>query len=221
MSGDKWWFNRMGTAATVSNPGSAVPNYGLTYDLATAPYDDPDQFDALAGFLSQLASATGAAMGRAIPQGLTGEVRDKTTWDHVSGAASWAKDQTAGALGVAAEAADEVRDAVGLGGVSLPGGGLLTTYDPDNFADEDAEGWDRFQQIGGGSVAATVGAATSAPIVEQIFWGLEKLNEYGSTALVAGTLAEDDFGKLFESGTWGDANELAKGRPMEKVLRTP
>ena len=214
MSGDKWWFNRMGTAATVSNPGSAVPNYGLTYDLATAPYDDPDQFDALAGFLSQLASATGAAMGRAIPQGLTGEVRDKTTWDHVSGAASWAKDQTAGALGVAAEAADEVRDAVGLGGVSLPGGGLLTTYDPDNFADEDAEGWDRFQQIGGGSVAATVGAATSAPIVEQIFWGLEKLNEYGSTALVAGTLAEDDFGKLFESGTWGDANELAKGRRL-------
>lgn len=210
MADDKWWWNRAGAVAPVSNPGSAVPNYGLTYDLATAPYDGPDEFDAIAQALSAFASQAGAALGRAIPRGLTGEVRDKTVWDNLSSGAGWVKDQTAGVLGVAAEAADEVRDAVGLDGVSLPGGGLLTTFDSDQFAGEDAEGWDRFQQIGGGSVSASVGAAVSSPIVREIFWGLEKLNEYASTAALATTLAEDDISLLFEAGTWGDANQIQR-----------
>lgn len=200
MADDKWWFNRSGTAATVSNPGSAVPNYGLTYDLATAPYDDPDQFDALATFLSQFASQAGAAMGRAIPQGLTGEVRDKTAWDNISGFASKAWSYVDGTeidsspkvgeeIVDLSSLSDEDRDAVIRGELDPRTLGVPTTpVESNNLAD--------------------------APVVSQIFWGLEKLNEYGSTALVAGTLAEDDFGKLFESGTWGDANELAKDRRL-------
>src|SRR5690606_8892041 len=43
-----WWLNRAGEFARYSNPNpeSAVPAYGVTFDVATAPWQ-PEEFNAL------------------------------------------------------------------------------------------------------------------------------------------------------------------------------
>lgn len=195
-----FWLNRMGTMAQASNPGSRVPNYGLTTDLALSPGLETDDFDKLAqaitNVMASINQVTSITAG-AIPTGLTGEARKPSLWDRATGLAGDAGNAVAGVLG-------EVNNV----------DNLLTPWDrsPGVGGKEDKLNWD-FQDsadLTKEKLGGTAAKAATTPGLEQIFWGLEKINEYASTAVVATTLSEDDFGKLFQSGTWGDAHALQK-----------
>ena len=81
-----WWLNRAGTFAPVSSPGSNVPNYGLTFDVVTAPWDDQAQFSALVAS-RVMGAAQGIFSKVAQPVQFESAPKDPTLWDRMSGAA--------------------------------------------------------------------------------------------------------------------------------------
>lgn len=202
MGDNTWWFNRAGRVAPVSNPGSATPNYGLTYDLATAPYDTPDQFDGLAAALSNYIAGKASAV-TALSANFTGDgpnaapYRKPTMWDKAKGLAGDAWNLIT---------LDENPDAV------KPGDTVYDLKGLDEKTQQDIlEGKVDPASVGGAQPKTVAGnSIVEAPGVKQVFWGLDKLNEGFSTTAVAASLAEDDFGLLFKSGTWGDAHALTK-----------
>lgn len=201
MADRNWWFNRAGTVAPVSNPSSNIPNYGLTYDLATAPYGEPDEFDAIADALKAHAQASTPAAAFAGLSG-TGSVTatpGETLWDKATDVAGAAWDLVN---------VDEPDAPKGV--VTLPEGMTdATTLRAITSGQLDVD------DIDGAEVSPLeTNNLADAPVAKQIFWGLDKINEYASTAMVAGTLAEDDFGLIFKSSTWGDAQELTNEREL-------
>ena len=215
MGDNSWWFNRAGTIAPVSNPGSSVPNYGVTSDLTSAPYDSPDQFDALASALQ--AQASQATMyGPVLPgfssvaqtytpdQDLIDQAqadnarwqmqRDeakkadehKSIWDRAKGVAGWTGGQLAG---VAGEITNATQYATSLG------------QDDINW------GWGdtKAHQIEG--TKHLLGNIAEVPGVDKLFWATEKANDFVSTAFLASSTA-GDHGFFDFKGPWNDAKAL-------------
>lgn len=208
MADKNWWFNRAGAVAPVSNPGSQVPNYGLTYDLTTAPYDSPDQFDSLAEALGAYLQTGSGSMPLGSGTG-SAAVADPTLWDRATGAAGFVGDQISGAVGAAQVGVYKLDQ-------HMPEWSQLEDTQ-DGTADEildSTDGWGDMQDLGKAKLGKAMKEVSESPGAEQIFWGLEKLNEYASTAFVAATLSEDDPSAFLKSGTWGDANRLSKERHL-------
>lgn len=210
MSGNaKWWLNRAGTFAPVSSPGSNVPNYGLTFDVATAPWDDQAQFNALVS--SQLASRV---MGAA--QGIFGKVtqpaqfeaspKDPTVWDRVTGAASAAGHVVGEGIKGVTGGVDALADKFGADAT------LGDKYDKLSAeADKQGlKGWDRLKFIGGQDLASAGKNLTEDPLASKVFWALDKASEYGATAFVAGTEAQKHGGMFWDSDNMGRAHDLVK-----------
>lgn len=217
MGDNNWNFNRLGRVAPVSNPGSSVPNYGLTYDVATAPYDDPDQFDQLAqGLQTYMEQKSGSLFaGVSTSTSTTADDSNGSLWDHIKSGASAVGGVVAGGYGATVAAGNSVDAFLGLETDQLPD--WLTTGSADTEAaidDAGLTGWEKYKALGAANAGASMSDISKTPGVEQIFWGLDQLNEYASTAFVAGSLAEDDAALFFKAGTWGDAHALTEQRHL-------
>ncbi|MGZ6788338.1 MAG: hypothetical protein ACXVGN_00065 [Mycobacteriaceae bacterium] len=196
MGDNSWWFNRAGTVSPLSNPGARVPNYGLTLDLATAPYDHPDQFDALASAMQTYQVRGTASVGNSFAGASTSgsaPVSSPTLWDRATGVAGTVGGALTGAAG-------EVSN---------------TTRWLYSFGHEDVNwGWHATKDKTKKDTATLAKDAVQAPVAKQIFWGLDKVNEYASTAFVAATLGDARGKALWNSGVWGDAHALTEKRHL-------
>lgn len=207
-----WWFNRHGKIASISNPGSATPNYSLTYDLAGAPYEDQDEFDSLAIALqAYMAAQAPSGAASLVGQDLSGSAAttDKTLWDNATDAMGFVGDQISGAVGAAQVGVYKLDQ-------HMPEWSQLseTKSGETQALLDDMNDWSDYQDLGKAKLGKAMKELSEAPGAEQVFWGLEKLNEYSSTLFVAASLSEDDMGLIFKSGTWGDAHELTKERHL-------
>ena len=204
MAEDKWWFNKVGKAAQVTNPGSNVPNYGLTYDLATMPYDGADPFDALAESVGTYAqTAVRAANPFAGVTSMGSAQADTTLWDRITDATGWAGSQAAGVAGA-------VQAGVWKVDSWMPESMQLDATRDGTAAEalEGVDSWGEFQTLGKERLGSTMGEVAEAPVAKQLFWGLSKLNEYSATAILA--LDAESMDEIVSGGNWSSAHKAVQ-----------
>lgn len=199
MADKNWWFNAAGTVAPVSNPGSATPNYGLTMDVATAPWDGNADFQALADSLSAALTRVASAYVPSRPV----QIEDPTLWDRAKGALGFVGDQAAGAVG----AVDVLTDMVGID----------STID-NNFDDLEAEadeqgltGWERMQFIGKADAGNTMQNAVEDPVAGKALETLDTITKHASAAMLFASLSQEDEGFDQVGQRWAQAKQMAEG----------
>ncbi|HET7414658.1 MAG TPA: hypothetical protein VFI97_03050, partial [Arthrobacter sp.] len=222
MSDDNWYFNRIGKLASQSNPGSGVPNYGLTFDLSTAPWDNSSEFNSFAhsGLVSQVASSTSQpmvapqmattpasaqAIARANAAGAVPSKEEKpqqkSAWDHFMDAVHFGGRQLAGVAGLGYAAIDAMgADMKPLAKKAVAG----------------KHGWAYYEALGEAGAGAAGSKVAKAPVAKQFFYGLDKLSETASSQFVAATEAQKMYGDWGALGHyWGPGSAAyAKGKQL-------
>lgn len=203
MADRNWWFNKAGAVGPISNPGSNVPNYGLTFDVATAPWDEGTDFEDLAESLSGVLSSIKTMW---TPQAHPATGGDKTPWDRATGAAGWLGNQAAGVAGVANE---------GLRRIGLED--LLLSDEEEEQeealrkeADEKGlTGWERYQFLAKGSLGNQMEEVTEGSVSGPALEALDSITKHASAAMLFATLSQEDEGFDQVGERWQQARRMA------------
>jgi len=203
----KWWMNRLGKFAPASNPGSAVPNYGLTFDIATAPWDSNAQFEALAQSEDVVSRVLGVAGG--LVRNVTrpaefvpGREGGGNFLDEAWSASKAAAGAVGGALTAGVGAVDTVADWFGADAT------LGSNYEKlSRKADKmGLTGYDRLKFIGSADLGKAGENLGDDQVASKLFWALDKVSEGAATTFAAGTEAGNNPFAMFDEDTWERAH---------------
>lgn len=201
MADRNWWFNSAGATAPVSNPGSAVPNYGLTMDVATAGWEPGTDFAALAEALQMATAQVQSKFATMFTPAANNVPQDETWWDKAKGAAGAVGNVTAGALGAVEVGLDKV-------GLDVTEGARLDELEA--MADEQGlDGWDRLKAIGKADFGNAMQELQDDPETGKLLETMDTVTKYASVPFLAASMNEEDVPGFLMGRRWGDARDMA------------